>query len=215
MKQKRLCPERVCQNLERHNVLKFTLSGHGALLVHNGHLADPDSYFAMELAKVSKKRGKTESDRREMSRLEFLGGLYLNDQNQPIIPMKCLRAAIIKAARATKQGKIAEAALFIQDDALIQYEGPSDPHELFEDDRFVSREVVKVGQARVVRTRPKFQDWKLEFTVDFLDDMVDADTIEQWVERCGRSVGLGDWRPLHGRFDVVRVENLLEKSPLA
>src|SRR5262249_49765792 len=50
-------------------------SGGSPLVMHNERLADPLDPFARDIAKVSKKRNKTEADHLEIARLEFLGGM--------------------------------------------------------------------------------------------------------------------------------------------
>ena len=55
---------------------------------------------------------------------------------------------------------------------------------------------------RVMRTRPIFRQWEvpIELTVD--TDEIETRDIIQGFEDAGRYVGLCDWRPRHGRFDV-------------
>jgi hypothetical protein len=57
-----------------------------------------------------------------------------------------------------------------------------------------------------MRTRPIFPEWELEFTVEYSPDLVQRDRLEEWVEVAGRQIGLSDWRPNYGRFEVVSAE---------
>jgi len=84
----------------------------------------------------------------------------------------------------------------------LEYDGPKDPAELWEIEEFRLARAVRVGQARVIRTRPIFQEWAANVEVEFDLDFLNADHIRQWMEIAGRKVGLMDWRPKCGRFDI-------------
>ncbi len=72
------------------NVGKFRIVGVSPLLMKNGQTADPLNVYAKAVAEISKKRNKTEADHLELSRREFFGALYI-DQNGPFIPAVNIR----------------------------------------------------------------------------------------------------------------------------
>jgi len=138
-----------------------------------------------------------------MARLEFLYSLYLQD-GKPCIPGVVLEAALIGkggAARKMKKGKQAAAGLFVFENFLLEYEGPTDPNELWEDESFRLRVACKVQQNKVMRTRPIFEQWAANVEVNFNPDLVDKGEIVDWMEVAGAEVGLMDWRPKYGRFE--------------
>lgn len=146
-----------------------------------------------------------DSDYEEMGRLEFLGSLYLNEDNEPCIPSYVFEACLIGrggAARKEKMGKEAAAALWVVEDAPLIYDGPKNPDEMWKNKKFVSRSLVRVGQARVTRTRPIFKEWKAEFAVEFNPELLNEESVRRWIEVAGEQVGLCDWRPRFGRFEV-------------
>ena len=55
-----------------------------------------------------------------------------------------------------------------------------------------------------MRTRPCFEAWELKFIVLFDDTIVEEAQIRSFLELSGRVIGLADWRPKHGRFEVVK-----------
>ena len=57
-----------------------------------------------------------------------------------------------------------------------------------------------------MRCRPLFSDWELKFELDFDDETVNRDDVIQWLHVAGKKVGLSDWRPKFGRFEVVSIE---------
>lgn len=123
----------------------------------------------------------------------------------PCIPDYVLEAALIGrggAARSQKMGKEAAAGMFVMKNFPLEYNGPKDPAELWEVEEFRLARAVRVGQARVIRTRPIFQEWAANVEVEFDLDFLNADHIQQWMEIAGRKVGLMDWRPKCGRFSV-------------
>jgi len=184
--------------------LKFKIVGTSPLLMHNGQLADPLNKYARALKEISGKRSKTEADHEEMARLEFLGGLYLND-GQPCIPGHVLEAALIGkggAARKQRMGKQAAAGLYCLDNFPLEYDGPKGADSLWADEAFRLAALVKVQQSRVVRTRPMFKDWSAIVTVSFDTDFVNPDDVRLWIDIAGSEVGLMDWRPRYGRFSV-------------
>ena len=68
---------------------------------------------------------------------------------------------------------------------------------------FQDQRMVVVGRARVTRTRPIFHEWGLELTVSYDPEIVDREHVIEAMQTAGRFVGLGDYRPKFGRFEVV------------
>lgn len=186
-----------------YKAIEFEVVGAAPLLMHNGQLADPLNKFSKELKKVSGKKKKTDEDYAEMSRIEFMGGLYTDDKGRLIIPGEMLEANIVNGAKNTKKGKQARAGILVDGNFPLDYDGPKDAAKLFEDENFRYVVGVKVKQARIMRTRPKFNQWGLKFTVHYLPSAFDPAEIIEFVTTAGRVAGLGDNRPRFGRYDVV------------
>lgn len=180
--------------------LNVTLSGH-ALLMHNGLLADPLNAFAKAIKDVSGRRNKTDADIEELARLEFLGGLYLHG-GEPCIPGEMLEACIVAGAKKSKSGQQAKAGVICDGNFPLLYEGPREPSALWADERFRLRVPARVAQARVMRTRPRFNDWRCEAKVEFSEDICNRADVLLWLRTAGDMIGIGDWRPKFGRFSV-------------
>ena len=58
---------------------------------------------------------------------------------------------------------------------------------------FVKR--VKVGQAKHIRVRPRFDDWSITGTITVTDEEITEKILTGILQRSGRYKGLGDWRP--------------------
>lgn len=179
--------------------LRFKLTAASPLVMHNGRLANPLDPMAKALKSVSGKRAKTDADYEELARIEFLGGLYVGDDG-PCIPGELIEAVLIAAAKKAKRGPQAKAGLLSDANHRLDYNGPREPDALWqaEEHRLVAG--VRVGQARVMRTRPIFRDWSAEIFVDFLPGQLNRGEVAEMVRVAGEVVGLGDWRPRFGRF---------------
>ena len=61
-----------------------------------------------------------------------------------------------------------------------------------------------VQGARIVRWRPKFNEWKLKFSITILDDEnISVPVVKDILEKVGATKGIGDYRPRYGRFMVT------------
>jgi hypothetical protein len=58
---------------------------------------------------------------------------------------------------------------------------------------FVKR--ARVGQAKHVRVRPRFDKWEASGTITILDDTITGAVLADILTYGGRFAGLGDWRP--------------------
>lgn len=183
--------------------LKFRITGTAPLLMHNGRLADPLDEFTKKIKKISSKRNKTDADHLEMARIEWHGSLYLNEDGLPCIPSYVMEGPLTGrggAAGKVKMRKQGEAGMFIQEDAVLEYEGPTSIDELWEDKQFRLRAKVKIGQSSVMRTRPMFREWSAVIEIWYNPELLNPEAIVQWMDVAGDQVGLMDWRPKYGRF---------------
>lgn len=203
-------------------------SGGTPLLFHNPRLSDPLDPFTREIAKISRKRGKTEADHLEMALLEFVGGLYHDGADewlqrarnveeillvkdptingsgvyQPYIPAHSMRRSIQEAAKKHKQGKSIERGLSpIAMKAPVKYEGPTDIDELWQSGRFALRKHVGIQGKLTQRTRAVLTDWQIEFEFEIDLNVLDPEQVDQFAKLAGRYEALGDYRSGgYGRF---------------
>lgn len=184
------------------------ITGISPMIQHNGQLADPLNAFSKKLKEVTSKRPKTDADLEKMAEIEFKAGLYVDGNGTIIVDGRVIEATVHAGAKKTKAGKIALAAMFIEPGCEFTYDGPTDVEERWADPACRLTVPVKVGQSKVMRTRPIFENWKLRFTVSVLEDQANAETVRQWIEDAGKLVGMCDWRPRYGRFAVTKFEEV-------
>lgn len=60
-----------------------------------------------------------------------------------------------------------------------------------------------VQRAKVLRTRPRFDQWSIIFNLMYDDTKIDIDTIVNAMEYAGSYVGLCDSRPKYGKFTTI------------
>ena len=171
--------------------------------MHCGQLADPLNRWAKAIKAISGKRMKTDADHEEMARLEWFGSLYL-DNGAPCIPAIALQATLINAAKTLKKGPKAKAGIVVETNAPLIYNGPTDPVQLWKDERFRDRTAMTVDRSKIMRTRPIFPTWGAQVTIAFNDEMLNASDIDAFVEIAGHTVGLLESRPRYGRFTMEK-----------
>lgn len=172
------------------------------LVVHNGQLADPLNKFSKAMKDVTGKRKKVDADHEELARLEFLGGLYLKE-SRPYMPGVALEAMMISAAKKQRNGADFKAGMIIEDSPFIEYDGPKSPDEMWLDEKFRLTVGVKLnGKVRIMRTRPQFPEWALQFTVTYIEELLNRRDIIDTATLAGWQIGLCEWRPKFGRFKV-------------
>lgn len=70
----------------------------------------------------------------------------------------------------------------------------------------LDRRYVKVMRAGIMRNRPRFDSWQATFTLIITDPSLPVETIKEILEIAGARVGIGDYRPKYGLFEVTEFE---------
>jgi hypothetical protein len=185
--------------------IKIHMQGVSPLLCHNGQTADPRNTYAKAMKAVSSKRKKTDADFDELARLEWLAGIY-RSADDLVIPDYVIESAMIAGAKKSKRGPQAKCGLFFTEHALLEFDGKPDAINddtlagMFESGDFTHTIGVRVGMAKVMRTRPIFRNWSCIAMAQYDPDVLNLRDIEEIAADAGKLVGIGDWRPKHGRF---------------
>lgn len=183
--------------------LEVTLVGAAPLLMKNGLLADPGWEGTKELKALTGKRKKTDDDLLAIREAEWRRSLYLDMDGRVAIPSDNILALVVEGARKSKLGKQAQSGVYeAQAFYPLQYEGPKDIGKLYQQSRFVDVRSVVVQRARVMRTRPKFDQWSLPIQLLVETSVIETRDVLAALSAAGHVVGLGDFRPRFGRFEV-------------
>lgn len=183
----------------------YTIQGKTPLLMHSERLANPFDALTRELKALTGKRKKTEDDLLDIARVEWLGGLY-SDDDGIFMPGYNVFSSLIGGGKLHKLGTaIRRSAIIAEDRLALEYGGTKGDHsKLFDDKRFVDMRSVKVGTSKVMRCRPIFRDWKITFSVHYDESGLQRSDLDRCLQAAGTMIGLGDYRPRYGRFEVAQ-----------
>ena len=182
----------------------YSIRGTVSLLMHNGRLANPLDKYTKALKKVSGKGKKTEEDHEAMANIEARASLYYNEADGYFLPGENVEACLLSAAKLQRLGTtLKRGARVVDMNCPLSTKAPNDPDKLAQNPDFLYQKLVKVGTSRVVRTRPIFNEWSTTFTIGYLPDQIDEESIDRIVKDAGELIGLGDWRPRFGLFEIV------------
>ena len=189
--------------------IQAKIRGVRPLLMHNGAGVDNTTDLAKEKAALSKKKPKTPADEQEIARLDFIGALYVDEAGKIIIPDVNLQAVIIAGAKKFKRGMDAKAGVFINDhgafdfgDAKLKNDGKNTVEALWKSGDYTDRRRVVIQRNSFMKVRPRFNNWTCAFELDIDEEICNPDEVKTWLETGGKRSGLGDYRPMFGRFEV-------------
>ena len=186
------------------NKAVYEIKGIGSLMMHNVQLANPMNHWTKELKKLTSNRKKTDEVNEEVSRVEFMGGLYW-DGKSFIIPSGNIESALVEAGKKSKLGKTFKSGVFVYDDAILSFDGPKTPEARWATGTCHDFRPVVVNKARIMRTRPVFNGWSTTITVMFDPEQINKEQIDSAMDTLGKVIGIGDNRPRYGRFEAKSV----------
>jgi len=125
--------------------------------------------------------------------------LYRTDNGEIYSPADHLIGAMVKSGSNFKlKGKqtfkdVMKAGVFINPLQIVHL------NQAYVTDR---RPVV-IQRARIMKPRARMDEWSLKFELVCIDDRANARDIQDVLEYAGTYVGIGDYRPRYGRFEVT------------
>jgi len=188
------------------------ISGTRPLLMHSAAGADPLSDWAKARSKISKIRQKTEEHHVELAKLDWYSSFYADENKKPVLLSTMLEACLTEGAKRLKLGKQAKAAIVVADNPSLDHAHPLGDAATIDD--FWNHETrlftdvcgVRVQNSRIMRYRPRFNQWGLTFEADLYD--MDPSTFENIIAESSRFIGLGDNRPKYGLFEVLEIKQV-------
>lgn len=191
--------------------LTLQLTGVAPLLMHRPVLVNPLDERKKEIARYTGKRKKTHEDYETIMRLEWEAGLYHDTKLGPYIPGVNVETMLRDSGKISRLGAAVTKGVVVPNDKLpLLYDGPrgtngSGVQELW-DANLKDYRVVGNQQNSVMRCRPCFKPnsaaWQLEVPILVEPSQLDPDELVNIAKRAGAMIGLGDYRPRFGRFDV-------------
>lgn len=184
--------------------LQITLKGITPLLMHSCEGVNPLHPITKELKKYSGKRTKTEEDLEMISDLEWEQGLYYDETVGIYIPSECVEASFINGAKSFRKGADVQKYCNVVDIFIpLNYGCSKTKEQLKSDISFRDVRAVNIKKSKVIRTRPRFNNWQITFNYRYDENKIDLDTIQQAIEYAGKYVGICDYRPKYGKFSAL------------
>jgi len=142
---------------------------------------------------------------------EGLKKLYIDSEGTIYQPATHIDRALIEAGKKIKvkgQGKATYSKLF---GSMVAVEEFEIVHKIQDYEIHKSLVVIPSTKGRVMRYRPMFKKWVLEFHLE-AEEEIPADAIKEALEIAGKYVGIGDWRPekkgKFGKFQVTKFQEI-------
>jgi hypothetical protein len=191
----------------------ITITGTAPLLMHNSTLANPLHPLTKSLKKITSKPSQrwVDEDHIAKYRIQFEGALYHDSEQGPYMPGTNIAKALQEGAGLIVRGmgaKVKRGVFLVSPINPLRYDGPRDITGLFNDQRF--QRVLPVNgnpsaskKSTVMSCRPVFLNWSCTATALINPATIGLDDLEKAIKAAGQMVGLGDWRPWHGRFDAT------------
>jgi len=212
-----------------------TLTGVTPLLQHQDNLAWDAKMKAWGNNPVNKKAGVAGDDRSPAFR--WIGYLYWRGENI-VVPSDNLMTVLREGGTGCPTGKrqetfkrLTQSGMLI-DQAEWIMTNPANKNKpylcdglagLTDEDDFATHEAwaiergfelfckrAKIGTAKHVRVRPRFDQWQISGSITVLEPRITKDTLQQILSYAGAYCGLCDWRPSSpkspgpfGRFEAT------------
>ena len=184
--------------------LRVTWKGVTPLIMHSCQCVNPLHPISIEMKKYTSKRKKTEDDQIKLSDLEWEAGAYWKDGLGLYIPAENVEATLINGAKAYKKGKDIQKYCNVVDLYIpFDYGENLTKEQLIANYEYRDTRVMNVQRAKVMRTRPRFDQWKIIFNLKYDEEKIDLETIVTAMEYAGAYVGLCDSRPKYGKFVTI------------
>lgn len=141
---------------------------------------------------------------------EAESGMYRDGKGNVVVPARCIEGALVKAGSAKTavgQGKKTYKQFILAGVQVIPEEVPLIYKE---EDYLIDKRRAVIMRQGIIRCRPRFDKWALEFDIRVIDQYLlghGKDTVLKSIfEDAGSLVGLLDFRPRFGRFEVTKFE---------
>lgn len=190
-------------------IVTVKLTGVAPLMPQSVRLADPRSEVFKEIKKILSKPSKQRSDEdvERLGELEWLGGFYLGQDGEPILPGENIEAALARAATSVEKGlkdKI-KAGVIVSDSKIAYKDAPLSKAQKLDKYRLVKMMKTKTKD-QILKTRPIIPDWSATVKIHVNTSLVSVDKMISCLRYVGEVTAILGSRPKYGRFDLEVVK---------
>jgi hypothetical protein len=186
--------------------------GVAPLLMHSCRGANPLDPDVKFIKTITSKKNKTDEDHEKLTILEYMLNAYYKKDIGFYIPANVIEMCIKNGSKHIRLGKKMPTAIeVIEAEIPLKTDAPNDINQAVNMPEFVDiRNVVVNGKSRIMRTRPRFDRWRLRFTLKLDDKILNEEDLFESLNYAGSLVGICDYRPekggKYGRFEVKITE---------
>ena len=185
----------------------FRITGTRPLLMNNPQVVDRFNPYALRMAQITAKKGKTRTDEdvRELQDIEVRSKVHWDDELGVVVPASWVLAALAKNSHAVakiSKERIRGTVVAEEFAVPLQYE---DKHLVRTLDDIVgnpdfrhSMILPQMGK-RVMKAMPIFHNWWFEITLGFDDKVIDQRSLVRILQHAAQYGGFGDFRPTFGK----------------
>ncbi len=158
--------------------------------------------FHQDLAKSQKRRVPTPEEDCE-------NALYRNANREIYVPSIQVWASMRNASKAFKfRGRqtfwqVLNSSVFVEPEEII-----ISPQTF---SQFLTG--VVINRSRVMKARPRFENWSLEFRIVNTEESLTEETLKAILQEAGLRHGIGDWRPRFGTYEVTEWKKFDRETP--
>lgn len=179
--------------------IEVTIQGTAPILFHRWNCERVDSQSRAKKGSAEKKTDDVESY------------VYRNDKGELCIPGEYLRMAVIAAAKFQQDPRSPRksASDLFKAGVLSLTELASLGVKTWD---YLDRRRVVIQRSSISRHRPAMKEgWTAKFILQIqLAEYLDSQLVNTTIQQAGKLIGVGDFRPSFGRFNVVKFEVLEE-----
>lgn len=140
----------------------------------------------------------------KISDLEWESGAYWKDGLGLYIPAENVEATLRNGATVNRKGKDIQKYVNVTDLYIpLDYGENLTKQELIDNYEYRDTRIMVVQRSRILRTRPRFDKWKITFNLMYNEEKIDLETVVTAMENAGQFVGLCDSRPKYGKFVTI------------
>jgi hypothetical protein len=126
--------------------------------------------------------------------------LYRDKEGKIYFPSRWIKGCLESAAKGVKKGRVNLKSKIIQAVSIH----PSQIYPIKLSDYEIDQQYVRLmGRNLILRSRPKFDEWEIDFEIHHDEEIIGAADIKKLLERGGKFIGIGDGRKIgYGRFEI-------------
>lgn len=185
------------------------IRGIAPLLMNSNRGVNPLEPLVKEMKAITSKGSKkmTDDDQERLLHIKWLLGMYFDKEIGPYVPSINIEATLRNAAKLIRRGKDTGFGIVVSPDRVpVVYDGPRTQDDLWADKKFSDFRVGKIKQASVTLMRPRFDIWTLRFRIAYDEKVFSDNTIKDLITEGGNKIGVCDYRPKYGRYEVVSLK---------